>query len=356
MSISAQQDQYAVIPLTDEHRDNLIKVWNTNLLTCNGSTQRYQWLYEENPLGTTRTWLLKTTSDKIIGCGSLCPRRLFISGHSIPTLTAADFAVNKEHRSLGPALALMRAIVKHGMSDNFFFIFGNPNEAARVIVKRIGYKFIGEESHWTKSLRMEITLRKFITLPLIATVLGALYYCFEQLHYLMVRLGNLNQFTTKIKTHCNEDFDLLWEKSKSNKVITPEKSSAYLNWRFSNHPSKKIQFFCLYGTNNELLGYVAYSIHDKVVHIQDLQSINQQHIIDILLLKFSRHMRKDGNIIIRLVFLGSKAFETQLRKLLFFNGKNGSIAFAYFSPMCPQTMQEHILHKENWFLCGDFDI
>ena len=338
------------------HQKAVIDIWHQNFRTCNASPERFKWLYDGNPYGQAQTWLLLTGAEKIVGCSSLFPRKLHIQNRSVLTWSAADLAVNKEHRYLGPALALQRAIVKEKLKDDSQFIFGHPNKAAHGLIKRVKYKAIGTETCWTKPLQPKEKIKKHISNSFLSSVVSAFYSVFLELLYLKEKLLFGKTFSTKITTQCNDVFDKLWSECCSEYGITPEKKSSYLNWRFVNHKDRAIKFYCLHDSDEVLLGYIAYSESNGIVTVEDLCVQNIQKNSRMILLAFSREMKSSGHSAITLSYLGDSFFHKILRRLFFFKRGSGNTSFAYFHPESSKEYREFILNEKNWFLVGDFDI
>ena len=71
----------------------------------------------------------------------------------------ADFAVARDHRSLGPALMLIRAIASLG-SERFDLVYGLPNPSATAVCRRGGLRQIGAVQRYVKVLRWQYLLAR----------------------------------------------------------------------------------------------------------------------------------------------------------------------------------------------------
>ncbi len=340
----------------DRHRQAVIDIWANNFSNCNASPERYQWLYGGNPYGAAKTWMLVTGTDEIVGVSSLFPRKLWIQNKSVLTWSAVDLAVNREHRFLGPALSLQRAVVSTHLSAQTEFIFGHPNKAACGMIKRAKYKAIGTETCWSKPLQIRDRIKEKINNAFLSSVFGLLYTVFLELQYWKERAFFQQKFYTKIISTCGEEFDILWSEVRSEYGITPEKDSCYLNWRFGEHQDRNIKIYCLFDSRDKLLGYIAYSVRNRAVTVEDFCVQNLSCNFPMLVSSFSRTMRKMGYTAILLSYLGNKFFQKSLKRLFFFKRDSGSTSFVYFHPDCSSEYQKYVLNADNWFLVGDFDI
>src|SRR5271169_5680802 len=79
-------------------------------LTPLSDDRRYDWLYHENPDGPGRVWIAYDADEqKVIGSGSAIPRRITVDGSELLACIMADFWIDPQFRTLGPALQLQRA-------------------------------------------------------------------------------------------------------------------------------------------------------------------------------------------------------------------------------------------------------
>lgn len=81
--------------------------------------------------------------------------------------------------------------------------------------------------------------------------------------------------TSKFSGRFDHTFDKFWEKVRTRYPITAERSSQYLQWRFSDHPHLKYSYL-IAKINNEIAGYLVYRIEEtsdfKIARIVDFIS------------------------------------------------------------------------------------
>ncbi len=86
--------------------------------------------YLANPAGRGTVILLKAGGlEEAQGAQGLHPRLFHHGAHPIRAVGLADYVVNAEHRSLGPALMLMRRGAQLG-AERFELVYGLPNAKA----------------------------------------------------------------------------------------------------------------------------------------------------------------------------------------------------------------------------------
>ena len=105
---AAVETSYRVqIAEIDRDRGNVLRLCKTSALQS--SPEKYHWNYEMNPLG--HAWcalVIEPIHEQVVGTTALFPRRLLLDGVSLQAAVAGDFAVEPEHRTLYPAMALPR--------------------------------------------------------------------------------------------------------------------------------------------------------------------------------------------------------------------------------------------------------
>lgn len=96
--------------------------------------------------------------DAPVGVIGILPRIWHCEGERLVVGALADFAVASEHRSLGPALQLMRAALSQSRRRHAW-LYGRPNPQSAAVCKRAGLREIGSATRFVKLLRSESVLR-----------------------------------------------------------------------------------------------------------------------------------------------------------------------------------------------------
>ena len=342
---------YKIIPFNIEtHKKALISLWEENL--SGSSEERFNWLYNQNPYGKVKTLLAQNTKGEIVGCASLYPNNLYIEGREYITWTGNDFAIRKDCRVFGPAILLQKALIDLSQKDKLDFTFAFPNAASTGVFKRIGFKEIGAAKCWSRPL---ISKNKFLKKNInhiaslvfaffIDTFLRGFDWGYSFLHF--------RRFIFKVRVSSDSQFDVFWEKSKKNYKITTVRSSNYLNWRYTDHVKEKYSYFCAYNKDNELSGYIIYTIIENVALVADVFTSGINSDFDYLIIEFCRAMRKKEIEAVTLSFLENTELIKRLRKLLFF--KSSGVRF-YYNKM--SICGDFLCSRDRWIIYdGDMDI
>ncbi|NJN14239.1 MAG: GNAT family N-acetyltransferase, partial [Planctomycetes bacterium] len=98
---------------------------------------RYERLYLGNPLGPARVWLAEEgETGEVVGTSAAHIREVRVDGTPHRALNLSDFAVDSAYRSLGPALALLRATLAPVQGGEFAFSYDLPSQAMAAIYRR----------------------------------------------------------------------------------------------------------------------------------------------------------------------------------------------------------------------------
>ena len=342
----------------DRHREQLLALWSSSMTEARIARvtgERYRWLYERNPTGPTRTFVaVHVESETVIGCASIVARRVLLDGRPVDAGMLCDFAIDKDHRTAGPAISIQRRVAKASVEAGVAFLFGYPNEAALPIFKRLRWTFVGQARAWVRPLRSEYKVRERIPNPLLARLGGLVVdtalRASEARH--VVRRPRLVR--SELLARADARFDALWERTQP-RAITGEKGAAYLDWRYAEFPTATYRFFAL-RRGRRLLGFVAYTVEDEVVLVADLHC-DLEHDLDLLLFAFCERMRREGHRSIYVGYAGGDALGKVLEAHHFFPRPHDRTLLAYVDKSAPEALRGRVAELASWHLFdGELDI
>jgi hypothetical protein len=321
---------YTVVPLRiEEHQEALVKLWKDNFQDPADpySHERFAWLYQESP-AAAKTWLaVETTSNTVIGCGSVVRSKKHIGEHVISTGLAAVLVVERHHRTAGAALAIQRTITQGTRPGGFDCLIGEPNDLAFPIFDRVGYRPVGNVHEWVKPIETGVELP------------GS---------------TDSSSYTDEIVDAADERFDRLWNQGKFQYRIVSEKVATFLNWRYSAFKEARYRHYCLLRRGDrQLLGYVVFCAWRKCSIIADIFCADLSgRIVEDLLLGFAARMRMEGQQWISLTYFGAPWFEEDLKRLGFAHGKHQRKLVAHVDLSLPRDLRDVLFEKNNWFILG----
>src|SRR4051812_28086471 len=112
-----------------------------------------QWQYLDGPMAPGQLFVLRAPEhDAAIGCAGIAPRELWSDEQPVRAAQLANFAIERAHRTVLPAISLQRAVKDH-VEHSFDFSFGFPNHAAVAVFRRVGYVSLGEMPRYVRVLR-----------------------------------------------------------------------------------------------------------------------------------------------------------------------------------------------------------
>lgn len=273
---------------------------------------KYNWYYQGNPYKHGKSWLLKNgKNSEAVGTAGIGYRKLKVKGRSVLTGLAADFSVNKSHRSLWPAIILMRKVYEQ-VGNGVEVVYGLPNELAVVPMKRVGFHLMGYMVRYAMMLNAENYLKKYVSNNLLVSTLSKPFNTILRARSMGRRTGLLAGHATTNIENFDIGFDNLSEAMSDRFAILCDRSSQFLDWRYRQCPTRHYKTFCLKDPGKSLLGYIIYYLAggDRIF-IADMAFKNDQ-VLDILLAMFVVEMRNKKMSLISLGFFGSSDIKRKL--------------------------------------------
>lgn len=289
-------------PDSYELREPLLELWRRNL--PGASTSRFRWLYES---GRAEAFLLGEPHP--IGSAGCLSRRFAVQREVVEGGAAIDLNVDERQRSMGPALTLARAVTQAADQKGFACLYGLPIPSAAAVLKRVGYRQIGQLSNWTKLLHSEPTLRGVLRSRLAARFAAPLVDAVLQWTASAPRQIPADVISESVSVFDGR-FDRLWRRAMQWFGVIGERTANFLTWRFLECPDVGYEIFTV-SRAGELLGYVVWSRAGKSVSIADL--LCEPDATEWLLAEFTRLVRHQRADAIRLSCFGPPELYQQLQ-------------------------------------------
>jgi len=335
----------------------VLRIWQENLhdlRECASLEERFRWSYDKNPAGSADTVLAcGGRHGEPIGCGSIYPRRLSVSGRELPIGIPADVAVDRPYRTAGAALGIQRTLIADRPGQPAFFI-GFPNKSALPIFLHVGYRPLATAGAWVKPLDATYKLRERMPLPVARAAAAPINL---YLRAADARRGrDAGRLATEFVTRADDRFDTLWQRARRNHVVTGERTVAYLNWRYTSCPMRKYRFFCV--SNDEgLLGYVAFTTEDGKAFVGDVFALDMKATADTLLLAFAKTLRQQGYQSIFMLYAGNAAFAARIERLGFIRRPSSGRQLVALHRLGANREADVLMNAENWHLFdGEMDV
>jgi pimeloyl-ACP methyl ester carboxylesterase len=295
-------------PPIESVRDTVVKLWEKNLRSTD-RPQRHEWYYLANPAGHGTTFLISAVnngSGEVVGCTGVSPRLFYVNGRPLRALLSADFAVDKAHRTVKPAIMLQRAAREFGQTTGDFS-YGFPNASAVGVFARIGYRRLGTVGRYAKVLRHRPYLRRAGWVSAPATVAARVLDGAAALRdYVRGPRGGAMRKLEWLRTF-DDRFDRLWEEGQSRYRILGNRSSEWLRWRFAPESGTRCEIAALIDPRtNQICAYAVVAPKEEgIARIGDFFGATPRDVT--LLMSFlARHLRRRQYRSISVYFLGTR--------------------------------------------------
>lgn len=288
-------------------------LWVTNLLGHDEDSARTKLSlgYADNPAGTGLALLLYPEGEASpVGVQGLHPRTFHFGERRLRAVGLADYAVDAQHRSLGPALQLMR----HGTQVSqarFDLTYGLPNQKAAAVLARAGLRRIGTIRRFAKPLRSRQQLAQRIPAPL-AAVLAPMFDLMLRLDDARRSLQNGPRLECIETPWSQANIDNLWAHRPA-MLLLSERSAGMLRWRFGR-PERGDWRLSVAREGTAERGYVVWRFKDDYIEVGDFFSDAPDELTTPLMLAFARQARRAGANAISVTFFGHEAVALAIRR------------------------------------------
>lgn len=251
-------------------REAVLHIWHGNLGQDARMRAKYDWFYLGCPFGAPLVQLLyQGTGSVPVGVCSAGRRRMRWQGREISAGVLVDLAVNREHRSLGPALMLQQSLIETGRRE-LDLLYGFPNPKAAPVFKRIGYRKLGEMQRHARVLKHARYLRRrmpaFAALPL-GMLADLAIVARDAMRSLFARRPRAGW-----SDRADASFDTLWQGSAHGRGLLGVRDAAHARWRFDASPLARTRYLLLRDRLGELEAWFATQEEDGVLHVRDFWS------------------------------------------------------------------------------------
>jgi hypothetical protein len=268
-SVATARQEYAT-GLADLERDRsrILALWRDGLAQNGMPEAKFDWYYRRNVEGPPSVLLLRAAgSDEAVGSASLGRRRMRLGAEAIEAGALADFVVVTGHRSFFPALTLQQAMRRHGLATREV-VYGMPNPQSEAVVRRVGYKRVGDIVRRARVLRSGAYISRHVPRWLGAAagvVVDLARHALASVH--ARRSGALRSHWSEAPP---EGAGALWERAAARGLLVGARDAAFLRWRFADNPLYRCRFLHLTrASTGELAAYAVCLERDDTTHVSD---------------------------------------------------------------------------------------
>lgn len=317
------------------------------------SNGRYDWAYLDNPDGLAHVWMAETQNGEVIGTSAGFPRRFRMAGETLQGIVLSDFAISKKYRTLGPAVALLRATLKAVDDGIFNFALDYPSESMLAVYRRLGALELGKVNRYVRLLRMKGAAERRYGKGPLASLVGASGDAI---------IGTLDRFkkvprSVRVETGrvtFGEDHDRLSRLLESRCKVVGERSARYLNWRYHGGARFESTVVAI-RSGAELLGFgVLQNMAANSMTISEFVCPQDQGMEEVLFNAMLREARGRGAEALQATGFDGGPWATVLERLGFVRRETLTGPVVY-SPR-DESWTAALHDKDNWWMTdGDRD-
>lgn len=241
----------AVAP--DAARDELLRLWTDNLEMVADAPRKFAWAYRDAPEPTPAVFLLRAEdAARPIGTAGATFRGVRVGPARVRAALLADLAVDRAHRTVAPALTLVRAVREWAL-QRCELAYGFPNRRAAGVFRRAGYATLGVPGRWAKVLRhaayvaraeapLPPRARRWLSSPPVAGWVGAAADVAALAAGAPAAMAAARRW--RLRWHAGAPgqpgwapraawLDALWAAARGDHGVVAERTAQVLRWRFA---------------------------------------------------------------------------------------------------------------------------
>jgi len=327
------------------YKDQILKFWEDYLPGTPAG--RFDWL-QNNPAGPAIWYFaFDAEKEKLAGVVSVMPKDFYVKGERVRAGIVGDFMLHEKYRVFGPALDLLKAVIKTVDDGIFDFVYTLPNNKSIKLIERAGFGCLFNFYSMIRPLHVDYVLKQYVGSRLSHIIDRPLFFFLKSFSRdsFSIDIGSFEELDWQEKPI--NDYFQMEIKSKSD-FLVGEKTIDYLQWRYGSNPEHKFKIInYINKKNKQILGYFVFTIIEDRFIVYEIICIEDRYIFSI--------MRKIKNIAIdnscRAVYFSSnlkRNLKPNLNTCLYMNTGCRSGVYAY------PVMKEYY---KNWeFSPGDRNI
>ena len=267
--------------------------------------------YLSNPAGVGNILVLKVDG-QIQGTLGIHPRAMYCGIRQVRAVALADFMVSRKHRSIQPALMLMKHTAIN-MASSFDLVYGAPNLRAAPIFLMAGFNCIGNRRRFAKPIASAPHVLNYLPHWAARLCAPAADLALE----LVDRVRSLKigpQLSFKNGAWDDTVLDKIWAQRPKGCMFS-NRSSHMLHWRFGATGRASWLLSLAYANDSTVQGYVVWRQDKGLVEIGDFFCIDTLKRTGALILAFTRWIKhgRVGATSITLELFGNPVVVEQLK-------------------------------------------
>jgi hypothetical protein len=273
--------------------DELKRIWTANLEIGTDPELKHAWLYRDAPDRPPAVFLLIAEGGNgktgPVGTAGVGIRRVVIGERELRAGLLGDLAVDREHRSVMPALTLVREVRTWALGT-LDLAYGFPNRSAEGVFKRAGYKPLGTITRYVRVLRhakylervgaaelarLPAAMRPIASAALASPAAASLLARGVDAAMLVRGGSGILRAARRLKlewsTTADPRLDLLWSSARHDYDVIGARTARFVDWRFFRGPFAGTRSLVLaVDRSGAPQAYAVIELKDEVAHLRDL--------------------------------------------------------------------------------------
>jgi hypothetical protein len=294
------------------------------------------------------------SGDDVVGTAGVHSRGVAIQGRQVRAALPGDLAVDRGHRTLLPALTLVRE-VRRWVLGGFDLVYVYPNKHSEGVFRRAGYRQLGSLTRWAVPLRHGSYLARRLKLPVLPAVTGFGMDVVRFLQRVPAALAASRGFRLEWLTDVDGRFDHLWQQLEGEYGVAGSRRAEFLRWRFLRHPGQSCRTAALVhrGEGEKLAAYAVIERAGRVVHLRDM--FGRPEDCGSLLALLLPALTLEGAEVVSFRFLGSRRI-TEVLERHGFKRRQGSSTVLFDTGAAVASQRDLLSDVDLWYLTdGDED-
>lgn len=250
---------------------DLTRLWERNLSLGCDARRRFEWIYREPSEPTQGVYLLTANEGGVpvaVGTAGATLRHFHARARRLRAALLVDLAVERSHRTLLPALELVRQVRARSLAK-YDFTYGFPNKHARGVFKRAGQLELGRMTRYACVLRHAAYITRFVGRDSVAELAAKPFDLIARLRALPRKARAGRRFRLEWLDGPDQRFDQLWQAVHWDYPLVGERTQEFVRWRFNRMPGAEFAIAGLRNRWGEIRAYAVVRFERAVAHCHD---------------------------------------------------------------------------------------
>ena len=225
--------------------------------------------------------------------------------------------MDRKHRTLGPAIALQRAMLSQCDGSTLDLVYGFPNRKAEPLMSRLRYVTVAGMRELVLPVRSRYYIRRHIRWAWLNAPASLIVDQLLRIRAIRLRGRVGRRWTFSVDNTYGDDFDRLWRRVHAGYHLLGEKTAEYLRWRYGECPGREYRVFSMRSPETGLEGYLVYFEAGRRVNVVDYLANHESGVLEDLFNGFLAMQRRQGADVISISLVSSPDILSRFRAMGF---------------------------------------